>query len=67
MLSGKIMLSWDCDGKLAIKTSLPLASAESKKLLIQVLLDAAKSVNDMGTGLVKPAPAPVTLLGNAGV
>lgn len=63
MTAGKLQLEWDADGKLTVKTTLQLTSADSKKLMIQVLLDAAKSINEIGTRLVVPNGAPVALLG----
>lgn len=61
MPSGTILLSWDATGKLSIKASLPVTET-NKKLWIQVLLDAAKAVNDASNTLVLPSAAPTQIL-----
>lgn len=52
MLPGKIMVEWEADGKLRIKTSLPMNSGDGKRMAVRVLLDAAKAINDSGSSLI---------------
>ncbi len=68
MLPGKIMVEWEVDGKLNIKTSLRMDSGEYKRLAVRVLLDAAKAINDSGTGLIDMPVGivPMRIMGGAG-
>ncbi len=53
MKAGEVRLRWDAFGELDIKVSLPL-DGEVKKLVVNVLLDAAKAINNAGSPLVLP-------------
>jgi hypothetical protein len=66
MTSGTIVISWDAEGRLNIKTSLELTGSDSKKVAINVLLDAAKAINDTGTRIVTPERSSVRILTGKG-
>ena len=48
MQAGTITLVWDRDGVLDIKTTLPM-TADNRKVIINVLLDAARAMNQTGS------------------
>lgn len=54
MIHGSILVEWDSQGRLNIKTSLNLNGSDGKKACIEKLLDAARAVNDQGTHLILP-------------
>lgn len=61
MQAGTIQIKWDCAGAMDIKASLRLTS-ETKKLLINMLLDAAKGINEAGANMVMPEGSPKRIL-----
>jgi hypothetical protein len=67
MLPGKIMVEWEADGRLHIKTSLPMNATDGKRMAVRVLLDAAKAINDTGSSLIDMPVglAPSRILGGA--
>jgi hypothetical protein len=62
MKTGKIMVEWEADGKLGIKTSLSVCDSADKQLMIRVLLDAAKAINESSSSLIMPVGAPTRIL-----
>ncbi len=61
MPAGQIVLNWDAFGTLEIKTSVVL-TGDNVKMLMTVLLDAAKAVNNTGTRLELPQGGSTRLL-----
>ena len=62
MTTGSILVEWDAQGRLNIKSSASLSSGEARKAAIDKLLDAARAINNQGTPLVMPATSGVRLL-----
>ncbi len=62
LCSGTVVVEWDPSGHLNIKSSLPLVSQDDKKLAIEKLLDAARAINNRGTGLEIPTTSSARIL-----